>query len=474
MARNVRSEKSPRQGKPAAPRRPGRAAAPRPKTADAKPFRAEKPSRPGAPGRPSPRPKTADSKPFRADKPARPGAPDRPSSRPKASSSKPFRAGRPSRPGAPDRSAPRPEGGGDAPRPPRPAHAPRPLRPGRPPRPAVKAARAAAADRGPAANVVHVRWTKTRSLQLPGIAEAKEFFRQETLEHAVEKLLAGRDPLLQPALRKLLGTAPLFSLTFDLAWEEAHRFCYLVTASNRNRDKGTAVLMLARNHQEYGVALRAECENARALYEADPKHVAPFLGAGFVYLPDRYKRAEMGRELPAWLAAWPADAAPMAVGNAVQLAAGGAGGVRLLTRRDTDKIRAGIVTLLFRVWRAQTGRSLNLSALRPQDFLVAREGDSGLRPVLLGTRARLMALPAEKFVRRVLAAVWDTPSGPFSLAPPDPALFLEAVTAACGEEGRALVAGALAPPAGGGAARQVRNTALPRDYVENLRQLMLK
>lgn len=442
MARNVRSEKSPRQGKPAAPRRPGRPAAPRPKTTDAKPFRADKPARPGAPARPSPRPKTADAKPFRAGRPSRPG--------------------------------PRPEGGDAAPRPPRPAHAPRPLRPGRPPRPAVKAARAAAADRGPAANIVHVKWTKTRSLQLPGLAEAKEFFRHETLEHAVEKLLVSRDPLLQPALRKLLGDAPLFSLTLDLAWEEAHRFCYLVTASNRNRDKGTAVLMLARNHQEYGVALRAECENARALYEADPKHVAPFLGAGFVYLPDRYRRAEMGRELPAWLAAWPADAAPMAPGNPAQLAAGGAGGVRLLTRRDTDKIRAGIVTLLFRVWRAQAGRSLNLSALRPQDFLVAREGDAGLRPVLLGTRARLMALPAEKFVRRVLAAAWDSPSGPFALAPSDPALFLEAVTAACGEEGRALVAGALAPPAGGGAARQVRNTALARDYVENLRQLMLK
>lgn len=328
------------------------------------------------------------------------------------------------------------------------------------------------AQTGALVNVIRTTWTESREFQLPGAPAGRPFFQKETLSHAVDKLLAARDPLIQPAFQALLGEIPLNTITFDLAWEDPHRFGYLVTAANKRRAKATACWLLARNHQEFAAVVKAEHERLAELHAADPDHAAEPLGGGFVYLPDRHKRPGMGREVPCYIVRWPEKAALMAAGNPSQLAVCSPTGARLMTRPDTERVRAGLAVLLVRAYLAMKGAALNLSLLRPADFAVARDRETGARPVLLGTRARDIQMPPGKFIRRLLGAAWETPHGPCPLMPAAPEAFHEALALAAGEETAAAWIRAAFPAAGGwtGAA----SSGHTRDYVETLRSLMLE
>ena len=263
----------------------------------------------------------------------------------------------------------------------------------------------------------------------------KGFFREETLEKATELLLVERDPLIQPAVHRVLGEAPIGALHFDLVWENMNRFLYTVEASNRLGNRVTLGWMLARNHQEFGAVLRAGYEGLCQLHKAAPALASEPLGAGFVYLPDRYRRTELGRELPVYFFRWPAkEAAPLCVASPSQLSLAAAPRPRLMGRSETERIRFGLAELIVRAYRPEKGVGLNLPALSADDFLAWRSEGGVSNVNLVFCRARELRSSPGRYLQRLLTTAWPAPGGAFSLVPEEPVRFFAAVCAAVGEE----------------------------------------
>ncbi len=299
----------------------------------------------------------------------------------------------------------------------------------------------------------------------------KGFFREETLEKATELLLVERDPLIQPAARRLLGETPIGALHFDLVWENANRFLYTVEASNRLGGRATLGWMVARNHQEFGAVLRAGYEGLCQLNKVAPALASEPLGAAFVYLPDRYRRPEMGRELPVYLFRWPArEAAPLCVANPDQLSLAAAPRPRLMGRVETERIRFGLTELIVRGFRADKSVGLNLPALSPDDFLGWRS-EGGVASVnLVFCRAREVHSSPGRYLQRLLSMTWPAPGGAFGVVPEDPARFFAAVCAAAGDDTARMWVAECCGLFAGRAARAEKGPGAR--YVEKLRELV--
>jgi len=283
--------------------------------------------------------------------------------------------------------------------------------------------------------VINTKWKESRDFVIAASPLYKGFFREETLEKATELLLTGRDPLIQPAVKRLIGEAPVGALHFDLVWENMNRFLYTVEASNRLGGRATMGWMVARNHQEFGAILRAGYEGLCQLHKVAPALASEPLSTGFVYLPDRYRRSNMGRELPVYFFRWPArEAAPLVVANPDQLALSAAPRPRLMGRVETERIRYGLTELVVRGFHAEKSMGLNLPALLPDDFLGWRS-EGGMPSVnLVFCRAREVRSSPGRYLQRLLSMTWPAPGGAFSVVPEDPERFFAAVCAAVGED----------------------------------------
>jgi len=401
----------------------------------------------------------------------------------KAARNAPASAGRPGASGRPR------SGGGAVPRNPRPAtktdRAPVVVKPvsreaagGAPAvkpvakRPAVAARPAGRRPLGTArpTNIIHTKWKESRAFMPAASLLYKGFFREETLEQAAELLLTGHDPVLQPAVHRVLGEAPIGALHFDLAWENMNRFLYTVEASNRLGGRATLGWMVARNHQEFGAILKAGYEGLCQLHKAAPALASEPLGTGFVYLPDRYRRPGMGRELPVYLFRWPAkEAAPLCVASPSQLSLAAAPRPKLMGRAETERIRFGLAELVVRAFRPAKGVGLNLPALSPDDFLAWRSAGGVSNVNLVFCRAREVRSTPGRYLQRLLSMTWPAPGGVFSWVPEDPAQFFAAVCAAVGEEtARLWVAECCGLFAGRGGGSEKGPGA---GYVEALREL---
>ncbi len=299
----------------------------------------------------------------------------------------------------------------------------------------------------------------------------KGFFREETLEKAAELLLVERDPLIQPAVHRLLGEAPIGALHFDMVWENMNRFLYTVEASNRLGNRVTLGWMVARNHQEFGAILKAGYEGLRQLNKAAPALASEPLGAGFVYLPDRYRRPNMGRELPVYFFRWPArEAAPLCVASPTQLSLAAAPRPRLMGRAETERIRFGLTELIVRAFRPEKGMGLNLPALSPDDFLGWRSEGGVSNVNLVFCRARELRSSPGRYLQRLLSMTWPAPDGAFAVVPEEPARFFAAVCAAVGEETARLWVAECCGLFAGRASRAEKGPGI--GYVDELRALV--
>ena len=320
------------------------------------------------------------------------------------------------------------------------------------------------------ANIIHTKWKESRSFIPANALIYKGFFREETLEKATELLLTERDPLIQPAVQRLLGDAPVGAMHFDMVWENMNRFLYTVEASNRLGGRVTLGWMVARNHQEFGAILKAGYEGLRQLNKVAPALASEPLSAGFIYLPDRYRRPNMGRELPVYFFRWPAkDAAPLCVASPAQLSLSAAPRPKLMGRAETERIRFGITELVVRAYRPAKGVGLNLPALSPDDFVAWRSEGGAANVNLVFCRAREVRSTPGRYLQRLLTLAWPAPGGSFAVVPDDPAHFFAAVCAAVGDEtARLWVAECCGLFAGRGAGG---DKGPGGGYVEALRQL---
>lgn len=327
-------------------------------------------------------------------------------------------------------------------------------------------------------NVINVKWRAGRCFMPAGMPEHLAFFRMETLQNAVEHLLTIRDPYVQAAFRKTLGAdTQLKTLSFDLASEEANRFLFLATGGSRQIGQTTLGWVVARNHQEFGTAVKAGWEGLRLLHRAAPALTTYPLVSGFVFMPDRHGRTAMGRELPGYFVAWPEGAAPLHAGRPDQLSLRFAEGFKLLTRAETEIMRKSMAELALRAYNPERGVGVNLSAINPEDILGWR-GASGKNPTGIRayfSRARETRTTPGRYLTRVLQAAWPTPAGPCPWTPSDPEVFAGVLRTVAGEGAADWMLECAEQQAriirGGGERTQF---AHGQGYIETLREIMLK
>jgi len=146
-----------------------------------------------------------------------------------------------------------------------------------------------------------IKWSYSRRCFTVDLPPWREFFRWETLESAVEHHLAVRDNWMLPALESLENGAAITSLKLDLAASMAYQFMFDVTVGYANRRVHKVTLCVARNDREHAAPFRDGWNGLVRLHGILPEYCAKPLRSGKIFLPDRYNRNALHRDLPAAL-----------------------------------------------------------------------------------------------------------------------------------------------------------------------------
>ena len=275
-----------------------------------------------------------------------------------------------------------------------------------------------------------VRWNYSRRCFSSDLPSWREFFRWETFESSFEHHLASRDNWVLPALQELEKT-PVSSLKLDLAASMKTLFLFDLTVGFANRRVHHAVLCVARNHQEHAAAFRSGWNSLNRLYRRVPSLCARPLRSGKIYLPDRHKRAAFGRDLPAFLAWLPeSDGAPLVPLTVSQL------GIRnktgkpptLLTARETVALQNRLCSFFLQAYDPDRREGPVMDLDKYWEWMAWRAKGTGEAGIcLVFTSARWVRCTPERYLIRLLAAAWPTPSGPLPLVPEDPVVAWECI-----------------------------------------------
>lgn len=261
----------------------------------------------------------------------------------------------------------------------------------------------------------------------------KRFYHLETLASATAHHLKQGNHFLAQGLRTALGGARLGSLQFSLVSENSYRLVFRVSAGSVTKKRGQYALAVARNDEEFRKAMEDEAAILGALSAKAPRYVPAFLGAGEIFLPDRYRRRSHDRHLPAYLTQWPGDVRPLAAAGPRQwhiLERNPAA----LSLEQTEMMRTALMELVFLSHDAKARTALDLQALRLEDVGVSRTSRGTLNIKLLGARRLWTRMHPPQLVHRLVQSRWKTPGDETPLAPAEPIHFCTAATRALGKE----------------------------------------
>ena len=264
--------------------------------------------------------------------------------------------------------------------------------------------------------------------------EIKRFYKLETLARATEWMLqTRRDRFLIRGLQDALGDAPIISLAFELFQEGKFQLIFRVRAANAKRKMRQFALVVAKAEDELSAVAEAEHKNLEVLHRRAPNHVVkPFRG-GWIYMPDRYRREEKGRQVYAYLTEWLSGYHELGVGQNLQF-------IINVERRhtfsvaQTEGLKGRMIEILARTFSPVKRDCMEMPQVASGDYVVTRAGRGIPKIKLIACRSLQRKVTAARLIDRIASTSWDWGDRDFSLMPADPATLLDGLAAAVGKD----------------------------------------
>lgn len=281
-------------------------------------------------------------------------------------------------------------------------------------------------------NLIHSSWKESRAFCGPYPQASRRFYKLETLISALEKMLGERDRFLHAELSACLDHTPLNTLSGDLVFEDNNRFVYMLESTSRTRNRAVLRLCVAKNHQECSTFLRKEWEALALLGRRASGQVINVRSAGSIFLPDRYRRKDINREVFAYIT----DAAPggpLYVASDTQLGPRGPQ-PRRFSIADTEALKASLVRLTAACYDARDGTGFDPADLHAECLALRRQPEGTPEVFLLNCPRLRRRLRPEKLLRHLVFGVLTSERHTLPLAPARHEHFFEALAAGASRE----------------------------------------
>lgn len=148
----------------------------------------------------------------------------------------------------------------------------------------------------------------------------QRYYKAETLESAFAKLLATNDTLIAPALKTLSADADTANITLQLHYEFAHALIFHGSAGGKGKKPAEFRLIVAKDAEDRSLAVRRTWKALTHAYSRAPKNALRPLAETKIFLPDRHRRVEKGREIYCCVTAVAPQAHPLCVARGGRLA----------------------------------------------------------------------------------------------------------------------------------------------------------
>lgn len=254
----------------------------------------------------------------------------------------------------------------------------------------------------------------------------KQFFKLETAASATERLIKGNDRVISLVAHAELGPADLTAFTFELVGERPHQYLFRLRVGNARRKQATFCYTVARSDGSHSEATAAEFEHLRLLHKRAGKQVVQPLRAGTVYLPDRYRRADHGREVAMYLTAWPGAMSPLDGNERGQFVLCEEGR-QALSLRDTEALKGMLCEALAASYAPDLRDMMMAPDLAAGDLLAARSQKGSLRLCIRGCRGMVRGVGAGRFVENLVLSRCKAGGITFTLAPEEPEHLFQAI-----------------------------------------------
>lgn len=278
---------------------------------------------------------------------------------------------------------------------------------------------------------IRTRWTGFRPLFDYWGAEIPRYYKLETLSSAVDYALqTKRDRFLVASVQQVLGPSPVVSLALELFQEGRYQLIFRVRALNGRRKQGQFALVVAKRAEDYKLAAN-ELAHLRVLYERAREFVVRPLRGGNIYLPDRYGRAERGREVFGYVTQWLSGYHELGVNENLQFIIN-IEARHTFTIAQTEELKAKMVEIVARTYSPGKRDCADLPEVASGDFVVTMPPKPRLK--LIACRKMLRNMTAVKLVDRIAGACWAWGEREFYLVPQDPNMLYDAFARAWGKE----------------------------------------
>ena len=285
-------------------------------------------------------------------------------------------------------------------------------------------------DKRPA---VRVQWENLKPLYDFWGKEFKRFYKLETLASAVEKRLAERDTFILPSITGAMGQTPIVSLRFELFQEGKFQHIFRVQASNAKRKRGNFAMVAAKNAEEFSQLAKSEHANLVMFHKRAPNHVVePFKG-GTIYLPDRFRRKEHGREVYCYMTRWLGTHHELGIGRDLQFFVNVKRPQRF-SHAQTQALKCRMIEVMLRTYDPGERNCMALPEIASGDFVVTKPGDGPPKVKLIACRNIMTRVTPAKLINKILQAKWNWSAQTFRLRPDDPKDFLEAMANVLGKK----------------------------------------
>lgn len=201
----------------------------------------------------------------------------------------------------------------------------------------------------------------------------QRFYKAETFENALAKLVAGRDPLIAPALQALTQNADTSALNFVLQFESANALVFEAAATTKARKPALFRLIAAKDAEERSVAVRRTWKALKFAHERCPEQVARPLSEAKVFLPDRHRRVEKGREIFCCVTSLSPHSRPLCIARGGRLAEM-ADAPRLLSAAEEARSILELVRLAACLYDPKDQTGIILPDLSANQIEVVRKG----------------------------------------------------------------------------------------------------
>lgn len=260
----------------------------------------------------------------------------------------------------------------------------------------------------------------------------QRFFKGETLQNAVARLVSSRDTLIAPALDALDPGMQPHAIAFELHYEFAHALVFRAAAAAKGRKPLEFRLIVAKDDQERSKRLRRTWKALAFARDRAPDHVVRPLSSATVFLPDRHRRTDKGRDIFCCTTAAVPAALPLCVARGGRLAEL-AHAPRLLSVREEAQACIQMIQLAARLYdpKAQTG--VLLPDLTSNQIEVTRKAKSIALHLVLpdGLRTRLTV---PRFVHELVTWNVSGAGAAVRVKPPEVDAFYGALSDAVGVE----------------------------------------